>query len=135
MKYLLDTHIYLWYVEQNSELNCNIKDELDSYSNKIYLSIESLREIAIKAREGKIKLKIPFEKIVYDIETIGYINLMDIKSVHLLTLYNLTISEDHRDPFDHIIISQAISERLVLISADGKFPFYRAQGLTLLENN
>jgi PIN domain nuclease of toxin-antitoxin system len=135
MRYLLDTHIFLWYVEQNSELNSNVKDELDNYSNQIYLSIESLREIAIKACEGKIKLRIPFEKIIDDIKAYEYLKLLDIKPEHILTLYNLTVSENYRDPFDHIIISQAISERLVLISADGKFPFYRKQGLILLENN
>ena len=60
--------------------------------------------------------------------------LLDTNVIRTLASLQINEAQDHKDPFDHIIISQAISHKLTLISSDTKFPFYRKQGLKLKEN-
>jgi tRNA(fMet)-specific endonuclease VapC len=134
MRYLLDTNVFIWYLTENDKLNPNLFDII-AYKNNVFISIVSLQEIAIKSREGGLTMKIPFKKLGEIIKNDTNLKILQVEIKHLNTLYDFSPMDSHRDPFDHIIISQAISEHLILISADGKFPFYRAQGLNLIEND
>ena len=58
----------------------------------------------------------------------------DVNVIRTLAALNINEEQGHKDPFDHIIIAQAISHKMTLVSSDTKFPFYRKQGLRLLEN-
>jgi PIN domain nuclease of toxin-antitoxin system len=135
MRYLLDTHIFLWQIENKQELSNYISEEFENYSNQFYLSYLSLCEISLKDKEGKLKLSIPFEELVANITKVYGVKMLPFTLQHAIEHRRLIPHNDHRDPFDHIIISQAISDKLTLISADRKFPYYCSQGLNLLENN
>lgn len=123
MKLLIDTHIFLWYIWGNTNLPIKTRKIIEDPINQIYLSIASLWEMAIKVNIGKLKINKPFEVIVPN-----EINLLPIKLSHLNTLVSLI--QYHKDPFDRIIISQAISEKLDVLSVDENFKYY---DISLLE--
>ncbi len=133
MRYLLDTHIIIWFLAGNDELDSNIYDIIAFHSN-IYISIVSLQEIAIKARDGGLQLKISFKEFCETIKEKTTIKFLPVTEKHLIVLNSLTTAPGHNDPFDHLIISQAVAEKMQLLSADNKFAFYREQKLDLLEN-
>ena len=76
------------------------------------------------------------EEMVIAIEEEFYITILPLKKEHMMTYAKMQINEQqgHKDPSDHIIIAQAITEHLPLISSDTRFPFYRKQGLDLIVN-
>ena len=134
MNYLLDTHIYLWHLEANPLLKSSTRTILQNSSHSFYLSTESIREIAIKNRDGKLTLMDTFEVVVTQARRQSGIHLLAITTAHLIRLNILQFPSNHRHPFDHLIICQSIEEDLTLISSDGNFPFYTNQGLKLLVN-
>ena len=76
------------------------------------------------------------EQMVESIKKDFYIDILPFKDEHLMTFarLRLNIAKGHKDPFDHMIISHAITEKMTLVSSDSRFPFYRRQGLKLLYN-
>jgi PIN domain nuclease of toxin-antitoxin system len=134
--YLLDTQIFLWNI--SGKLGHNVLDVLNDCANRLYLSRISLMEIAIKSRDGKLKLLKEYETLFGSISNMG-VKLLDIDDQHLITLSQLkypkrdTDGFDHKDPFDHLIISQAIADGLCLISSDENMVHYLMQGLNLLK--
>lgn len=76
------------------------------------------------------------QQMVESIEEEFYIEILPFKEEHLITFARLraNIAKGHKDPFDHMIISHAITEKMTLVSSDQRFPFYRRQGLSLLYN-
>lgn len=121
MDYLIDTHILIWCIAGNSSLSKKIIKEIDDPKNRILLSTVSLWEIAIKVNLGKLNIGIPFDELE------GF--LRDKKFFLLDYSYNdlniLTqLPHHHRDPFDHLIICQAINNNLTIITDDEKFKLY-----------
>ena len=133
-RYLLDTHIFIWNIIDKKMLSRQLLDELDDFNNEFYISRFSLIEIAIKNRDGNLLLGEDYATFVSDIFARFGVKTLDIDNRHLVTLNKLIYPETHKDPFDHLIISQAITDRLCLISADSKMKYYTGQGLELLEN-
>ncbi len=115
MNYILDTHAFIWFIEGDETLPENTRNEIVHIDNNCFLSIASLWEIAIKSANGKLKLKVPFNKIA-DFLSGTDIKLLPIEFEHLLTLINLEFI--HRDPFDRIIVAQAIRSNYTLITKD-----------------
>jgi PIN domain nuclease of toxin-antitoxin system len=135
MRYILDTHVLIWFITQDSQLKPSIKDVLFDQTNEFYVSHESLREIVIKAKLNKPDFKLLQGITISDIartlqETLG-VKLLASKVMHMRQLEELI--PIHNDPFDHLLICQAITENLIMISHDGNFPFYQEQGLQLLK--
>lgn len=121
MDYLLDTHTFIWFIEGDEMLPEKTRKEIMHLDNACFLSIGSLWEIAIKSRIGKLNLKVPFHKLAeFLIQT--NIKLLSIEFSHLQTL--LTLELIHRDPFDRIIVAQAITESLTIITIDKNIPLY-----------
>ena len=121
MKILLDTHALIWFTEGDAKLSFNAKTEILKDENQRFISIASLWEIVIKTSIGKLELN----QSVNDIKTvldINNISLLGINFNHLTIL--LTLPQYHKDPFDRLIISQAIAENLTIISADKHFSSY-----------
>lgn len=121
MNLLLDTHVILWYLEDSPSLSSAMGDILESTENNLYLSIASLWEIAIKITIGKLNLSYSFDDlraalIQFDISILP-IEFNDTRQYLALPLH-------HRDPFDRIIISQAITNQLQLVSCDHVFVDY-----------
>lgn len=121
MNIILDTHAFIWFIEGNSKLSNNSKIEIEKPSNNRYLSVASIWEIAIKKSLNKLKTKFSFsdlEKIIYKND----IDILDIEFNHLQTLLKLNFF--HRDPFDRLIISQALSENYKIVTRDINFKEY-----------
>jgi PIN domain nuclease of toxin-antitoxin system len=121
MEYLIDTHILLWYLDGNIALPEEIANLLDS-SKRIIVSTVSLWELTIKASLNKIELSNSLEQIQQELDSNRKFEILNISFAHLNTLSGLP--HYHRDPFDRLLIAQAISENLAIISADRHFEAY-----------
>jgi len=124
MAFLLDTHTFLWFVAGDHQLPVSVKKRLSNINTSCFLSIASLWEIAIKKQIGKLDLKIGFDELFRFTER-NQIEIIAINETHLTTLLSLEFLNN--DPFDRIIVSQAISEDLVLISRDKKLKNYKVK--------
>jgi PIN domain nuclease of toxin-antitoxin system len=124
MAYLLDTHTFLWFVAGDKQLPDNVKLQIKDINEVCFLSVASLWEITIKHQLGKLKLNISLEEL-FDYADRNQIEILQISNEHLLRLSSLPTH--HSDPFDRLIISQAIEEKLVLISKDKEFKKYKVK--------
>ena len=138
MRILLDTHIYVNMVNEPDKLTKNVMSLLEDPENLLYLSAESLHElITIYRAKGVLKKKFNKEIDLVDFVLRDYSIAIDYPDIHVFRkLAGLRINEaqEHHDPVDHFIIAQAMAHHMTLISSDTKFPFYRKQGLQLVEN-
>jgi PIN domain nuclease of toxin-antitoxin system len=134
--YLLDTNIVLFSFSNRKELIRTVQRILEDSNNIIYVSTTSVKEIIHLYNSGKIKIKRwkRAEDIVPDIQS-AHFELLPVTWEHLVTYATLTTPREHNDPNDHIIISQAITERLSLVSSDRKFEQYLPQGLQFIFND
>jgi PIN domain nuclease of toxin-antitoxin system len=131
MKYLLDTHIIIWAFFETSKLSENIKAILHNKDNDIYVSSVNFWEISIKITTGKISLgKIDPEALPAMCLEAGF-NLTDLNSKETSTYHQLT-AQYHKDPFDRMLIWQAISNRYTLISDDDNIKNYTSEGLKVV---
>jgi PIN domain nuclease of toxin-antitoxin system len=121
VNYLLDTHTFLWYIDGNSALSDNAKIIIEDQLVVKFVSTASLWEISIKIGLNKLKLTLDFENLPVFMEHNGFKNIA-IEFYHLQYLNKL--EHFHKDPFDRLIISQAITEKLTIISADQHFKSY-----------
>jgi len=124
MNLLLDTHTLIWFAEQNQQLSEKAKRKIESSDNKVFVSIASYWEISIKLGLKKIKLNYPLKKLMNEAEKHN-IQLLPIEPNHILALESLPLH--HRDPFDRIILAQAITENFKLVSKDEHFALYKVK--------
>jgi PIN domain nuclease of toxin-antitoxin system len=120
---LLDTHAFIWYSEDDSKLPASIKTEIET-ADRVCISIASLWEIAIKLSIGKLSLRSNYESIEASLAPAGII-LLPISFADTVRVMNLPLH--HRDPFDRILIAQAINNSLTLVSCDAAFTAYPIQ--------
>ena len=121
MDLLLDTHAFIWFLNGDNQLPVSIKNLITDTSNKCFLSITSIWEIAIKSSLNKLELQGDFNQIA------GFlidndIEVMPITFEHIQRL--LQLGFHHRDPFDRIIIAQAFTENLTVATKDTVFHAY-----------
>jgi len=121
---LLDTHAFLWFVSGDSQLPASLRDKIKDIKQPCFLSAASLWEITIKKQLGKLTLNISLEEL-FDFIGRNQIEIIQITFDHLLTLSKLP--SHHSDPFDRIIVSQAISEDLILITRDAGLKKYKVK--------
>jgi PIN domain nuclease of toxin-antitoxin system len=121
MEYLLDTHTFLWFINGDEQISQKAKDAITNPDAIKYISIISFWEIVIKLNLGKLNLDLPFEDLRKQVTLNGF-DLLPLTFEHTIELTSLDLH--HRDPFDRIIISQALAENLTLISKDGNFEKY-----------
>ncbi len=121
--FLLDTHTFIWLTENDSNLPKDLRMIIDT-ADLVYLSIVSLWEIAIKLKLGKLFLKQSYETIGSAIDA-SDILILPISFADTVQVRNLPLH--HSDPFDRMLISQAINHSLTIISTDKKFDAYPAQ--------
>ena len=119
MKILIDTHILLWWLADSPRLRPVVRERLADRRSEIFVSVVSLWEIAIKARLGKLDADV--RAILRDVEREGFKRL-PIAELHLAAL--ATLASVHRDPFDHMLVAQAIAEDAEFISADAVMARY-----------
>lgn len=125
-RFLLDTHTFLWWIQGNPGLSDRAQEILSDDSNQLYLSVAGLWEVTIKLNIGKLKIPHTIDELY---------NLLDLFNIELINISQsdleqyLTLPLHHRDPFDRILIAQAIARSLVLVSADRSFGSYLVQQL------
>jgi PIN domain nuclease of toxin-antitoxin system len=112
VRLLLDTHVLLWWLEDSAELSDALKDQIDT-ELEVYVSAATVWELSIKAAAGKLKLP---DDLVGLIERSGLSDL-PIRNAHAELAGRLPLI--HRDPFDRMLIAQALVERLTLVTRDG----------------
>ncbi|TAK73243.1 MAG: type II toxin-antitoxin system VapC family toxin [Gammaproteobacteria bacterium] len=127
MKILLDTHAFLWLIADAPELSKKAKKIFLDEENDLFLSLASIWEMAIKLSLGKLKLKPPIEKFIPKQLQENSILQLEINFRHVVGVASLPFH--HRDPFDRLIISQAIQENLPILSNDVAFDAYDIQRL------
>ena len=115
MKYLLDTHMVLWFAENSSKLSDNAKAIILDESNEKYVSMASCWEISIKLSLNKLTLDGGTREFFHIIIENG-LSLIPIEEEYLSVVEVLPFH--HRDPFDRLLIATAISEKLVLLTDD-----------------
>ncbi|OQY46988.1 MAG: PIN domain nuclease [Candidatus Parabeggiatoa sp. nov. 2] len=120
--FLLDTHTFLWFITANPKLSHRARMLIEDMANKRLLSVVSLWEITIKASQGKLKLSIPFTDLVTTQIQGNAINLLPITPEHLQVLFTLPFH--HKDPFDRLLLAQAMTETIPIISKDAIFQQY-----------
>jgi PIN domain nuclease of toxin-antitoxin system len=121
MKILLDTHSFIWFVEDDPRLTIGIKRIIEKPSNEIYLSIASIWEMAIKMQLKKLMINKSIEEII-DLAILNGFELLPILPEHIIKL--TTLDFHHRDPFDRIILAQGLVENQEIISSDVIFDSY-----------
>jgi len=122
MNVLVDTHVWIWSLADPNRLTPECRRLLSSSRNVIYLSAVSAWELAIKDALGKIELPEPVETYVPTRMARQGITALPITHTHALTVS--TLPPHHRDPFDRLLIAQAIVERLPILTADTAFDRY-----------
>lgn len=114
--YLLDTHIFIWATCEADKLSKQFIDILTDDNHTIFLSMASIWEIQIKHQLGKLPLTKPFDEIVRDVIQNKLYQILPIAETHVLCLKDLPFI--HKDPFDRLLISQAVNEDLTLLTVD-----------------
>ena len=122
MDYLIDTHTLLWIVTDSPKLSNRAKKLYLSPENKIFISLASIWELAIKSGLGKFLLEKPLEDFVDEHIKGNDIKILNIELPHILRIEKLPFH--HRDPFDRLIISQQIENNLSIIGSDETFDKY-----------
>jgi len=119
VRLLLDTNALLWWLADDAQLGAAARAAIAEPANDVLVSVVSLWEIVVKVRAGKLEA---------DIAEIGEalarngLSLIGIAPAHLAAL--ITLPTHHRDPFDHLLIAQAMAEEAIFVSADRHAPAY-----------
>ena len=121
MRLLLDTHLVLWWEANHPRLTEEVVQLVRHQAEAVFVSRASLWEIAIKMSMGR--LKIDLAQFTRNIEKGGF-DWLDIKNEHLLAVAALPVFDDHRDPFDRLLVAQSQAEPLVLLTVDAALARY-----------
>jgi len=120
-RYLLDTHTAIWYFSGDNALSKTAREIILDLSNRIYLSIISAWELAIKVNLGKLEFDCKAARFIHLAETYDF-NILPIMPSHLTVLESLPLI--HRDPFDRLLIATAIADEMTFITADENIARY-----------
>ena len=125
MKLLLDTHIFIWWVDQPENLSLAALSALEDEANELLLSVASVWEMQIKIQLGKLKLSLPLKELVKNQQETNDLMVSPVALTHVLALNSLPFH--HKDPFDRLLIAQSIEEKLTIVTADSQFSAYSAK--------
>ena len=122
MKLLLDTHVFLWLRNEPEKIPLHIMNLYEDMRSDAFLSMASIWEMQIKNQLGKLALDIPLNELIDQQCLKNGLQILPIETTHIYALKNLPAH--HNDPFDRLILTQAQTENLTLISADSVFKHY-----------
>jgi PIN domain nuclease of toxin-antitoxin system len=129
MKLLLDTHTLLWSIGKSNELPQRVINELENSINEILISAISLWEIALKHSVGKLIIEsFDIREIPKYCKKMGF-ELIPLDPVEALNSFQLPLKENHKDPFDRMLVYQCIQNRYTLVSKDSRLKLYKDNGL------
>lgn len=121
MDLLLDAHTFIWFVSGDKNLSEKARHAIENPSNRNHISIISIWEITIKHSIGKLYIKGGINSIYKDIISNNF-ELLPLGFEHTMAVSSLEFH--HRDPFDRILIAQAMTERMAIVSKDQNFKLY-----------
>ncbi len=127
MRLLADTHVVLWALSDPAELHAGAADALRDPRNDVLVSVASLWEIALKAALGKLRLPSPAAEWLPGALARTSFDALDIRAAHALAAGALP--PHHRDPFDRVLVAQALLEGLILVTRDARFASYGVRTL------
>jgi PIN domain nuclease of toxin-antitoxin system len=127
MQLLLDTHVFLWWVDNDQRLSERARLIITDGANELFLSAASSWEIAIKAQLGKLILPANLEQFISKELDENYITIMPIQLSHTLAIYRLPVL--HRDPFDRMLVTQSQFENIPILTADPLIKQYNVQSI------
>ncbi len=122
MKLLLDTHALLWFATNDAQLSRTADSVIADSQNEVFVSPASYWELAIKVSIGKYPLSVPFETFIRNAIDGNQFQILAIEPKHVAEVCSLP--HYHRDPFDRLIIAQAIVEQMTVVSSDKEFRAY-----------
>lgn len=122
MKVLLDTHTFLWWDSDPTNLPAQVLAVCQDTANILLLSVASVWEMQIKLQLGKLKLSLPLAEMIEGQTQTNNLQVLPIEVAHVLALDDLPLH--HKDPFDRLIITQANVENATLLSGDARFKAY-----------
>jgi PIN domain nuclease of toxin-antitoxin system len=122
MRLLLDTHAWLWLLGGDARLPSKLRTELQGGEHTVFLSVVSCWEVAIKVGLGKLQLPVPVDTLLQEVSSAFEILNVRVEHVQRLT----TLPRHHGDPFDRMLVAQAIAEDLTIVTADAAFHQYAA---------
>jgi len=131
MIYLLDTHTLIWTILQTNNLSKKIKEIISNRSNEICVSTVSFWEISLKTRIKKISFEnVNINDFPQHAKNMGF-TIIDMQENETITFHELPLKKKHKDPFDRMLIWQAITKNMTMISKDESFEQYRKNGLKI----
>ena len=125
MKVLLDTHTFLWFIAGDSQLDVYARQLIEEPDNERYLSVASVWEITIKSSLGRLIVPMPPSLLIQEQIWANAIDLLPITPEHFDVLH--TLPYHHKDPFDRLLVAQAMQEGLLLVTKDQAFDAYDVQ--------
>jgi PIN domain nuclease of toxin-antitoxin system len=127
MRYMLETHSFLWFVMQDKSLSRQAQSLIEDPNNEIYFSVASVWEMAIKVSLEKITTPQPFPVFITEQLFLNRFTLLQISINHAAKV--ATLPFHHRDPFDRLLIAQSLVEQMPLISNETLFDAYKVMRL------
>jgi PIN domain nuclease of toxin-antitoxin system len=122
VRVLLDTHAFLWWIADDRRLSDRAREIIGDGRNELYFSAASGWEISIKAGLGRLEVPDDLDQFIADQLSRNAIQALPIYLRH--ALHTRTLPDHHRDPFDRILVSQAVLEEMPLLSADPQVSRY-----------
>jgi PIN domain nuclease of toxin-antitoxin system len=122
MRLLLDTHVFLWWVYDDPKISNEVRALIFDVENTKYVSAVTAWELSIKASLGKLRLHSHLDKFFSKYTAENYFEVLPIELMHIYQTEHLP--HHHKDPFDRLLVAQAKTESLQLISADTAFDAY-----------
>ncbi len=121
MRLLLDTHIAVWWQLESPRLTAELRRLIQGSDEPVFVSRASLWELAIKATVGKLNFDL--RQFCERVPENGF-QWLPISEQHLLAVAELALFDDHKDPFDRLLVAQSLTEPLILLTADAKLARY-----------
>lgn len=122
VRLLLDTHAFLWFITRDPKLSATASQAIASGANEVLLSVASVWEITIKVSRGRLPLPVLLDTFIPEQLRINRISLLPVELRHTFAVGRLPLH--HGDPFDRLLIAQAMVEALPITSADEVFARY-----------
>ena len=130
MSFLLDTHAFLWFVNDHSSLSATAKDIIEDQQSLVYLSTASIWEMAIKSSLQKLAIPVSVQEFIELQTTRNDFGILPISAEQAEIVAKLPFPKSgHRDPFDRMLIAQSICHNFTIITRDAAFDHYPIQRL------
>jgi PIN domain nuclease of toxin-antitoxin system len=122
VRLLLDTHAFLWFAGGDPRLSSRARRRIEDPGHDKFLSVASIWEAATKASLGKLTLSISLDAVIEEGAANNGIALLDVRREHAAAVEHLPLH--HRDPFDRMLVCQAMVERMEIVSSDASLDAY-----------